>query len=62
MRLEPVLPAQDRADVLTPLAVATTQAGKTVASRGGTVATMEQRQIVQPLRKKLRISRNCSSN
>ncbi|KAJ8422842.1 hypothetical protein Cgig2_033481 [Carnegiea gigantea] len=46
MRSEPILPAQDRATVLTPLIVATTQAGQTVANREGAAATIEQRQIV----------------
>ena len=62
MRSEPILPAQDRATVLTPLTVATTQAGQTVTNRGGTAATIEQGQMVQPSRKKLKIRRNCSSN
>ncbi|KAJ8430041.1 hypothetical protein Cgig2_014201 [Carnegiea gigantea] len=62
MRSEPILLAQDKATVLIPLIVATTQVGKTVANRGGTVVIIEQRLIVQPSRKKLKIRRNCSSN
>ncbi|KAJ8423168.1 hypothetical protein Cgig2_023235 [Carnegiea gigantea] len=59
---EPILPAQDRATVLTPLTVATAQAGQIVANREGTVATVKQIQMLQPSRKKLKIRRNCSSN
>ena len=55
MRSEPILPAQDRATVLTPFTVATAQVGQIVANRGGTAATIEQRQILQPSRKKLKI-------
>ncbi|KAJ8429340.1 hypothetical protein Cgig2_025787 [Carnegiea gigantea] len=43
MRSEPILPVQDKATVLTPLIVATTQAGQIVANRGGTAATIKQR-------------------
>ncbi|KAJ8444490.1 hypothetical protein Cgig2_024054 [Carnegiea gigantea] len=43
MRSEPILPAQDRATILTPLTVVTAQAWQTIANRGGTAATIEQR-------------------
>jgi len=61
MRSKPILPAQDRATVLTPFTVATAQARQTVANREGTAVTIEQRQTLQPSRKKLKIKRNCSS-
>ncbi|KAJ8421526.1 hypothetical protein Cgig2_033900 [Carnegiea gigantea] len=43
MRSEPILPAQNRATSLTPLIVATAQAGQAVVNRGGTAVTIEQR-------------------
>ena len=61
MRSEPILLAQDRATVLTPLTVVTAQARQIVANRGRTVAIIKQIQILQPSRKKLKIRRNYSS-